>query len=82
MCLPLCILELVAFGVGERAGASCICSHVCWTGFQAVTSEPPITVSPELSPPAECLTFMCFCLSWVDIRSALPLEMLDLDGVA
>lgn len=79
MCVPLCILELIAFGMGDRAGTSCICSHVCWTGFQGVTSEPPITVSPELPLPTECLTFMCFCLSWVDIRS---IEMLDLDGVA
>lgn len=58
-------------GLGRRAGTSCICSHVCWTGFQGVTSEPPIMVSPELPPPTVRLTFMCFCLGWVGIRSAL-----------
>lgn len=48
--------------------------YVCWTGFQGVTSEPPIMVSPKLPPPTVCLRFMCLCPSWVDIRSTLPLR--------
>lgn len=50
-------------------------SCVCWAGFQGVASELPIMVSRKLPPPTVCLIFVCLCLSWVDFRSALPLEI-------
>lgn len=43
-----------------------------------MTFEPPVTVSPKLPWP-DCLTFMCLCISWLELRSAL---FLVFDGVA
>lgn len=60
---------------GQRTGASCIGSCVYWSGCQGATFKPPITVNPKLPPSAVCLTLMCFCLSWVDTRSKLLLEI-------